>query len=222
MQTATHTINVANKGAVTSVWQIPGRYTAALIIAHGAGQDMNSEFISYLHEQIAAQDILTVKFNFPYLEQGRKAPDRPPVLEATWLSVIARVLEKTGLQPEQLFLSGKSMGGRYASLLAARQQVYAGVLLYGYPLHAPGKIDQPRCDHFPDIHCPVLFFQGTRDALCNLAVLQEKIPLLPTESKLHVIEGGDHSFKVLKRLARTQASVWEEIANMTVTWIKQH
>ncbi|MGR9046056.1 MAG: alpha/beta family hydrolase, partial [Gammaproteobacteria bacterium] len=117
MKTENHSIRVSEKSIISSSWLIPEGYERALIIAHGAGQDMNSPFISALHEGIAKHNILTVKFNFPYLEQGRKVPDRPSVLMATWHAVINAVKTRTDLSYEHIILSGKSMGGRYASLL---------------------------------------------------------------------------------------------------------
>ncbi len=123
MKKQVHKLVVNEKSTITSEWLIPDNFQNALIIAHGAGNGMNSPFISYLHEQIAKHDILTVKFNFPYMEKARKAPDRAPILEATWLKVINTVIEKTHLSAQQIFLSGKSMGGRYASMIAVNGQL---------------------------------------------------------------------------------------------------
>lgn len=218
MKTEHHTLVVNDKASVSSIWLIPEHYQTALIIAHGAGNGMNSPFISYLHERIAEQNILTVKFNFPYMELGRKAPDRAPVLEATWHKIIAAVVEKTHLSQQQIFLSGKSMGGRYASMIAA-QQNYAGVILYGYPLHAPGRTDKLRAEHLGSIQCPMLFFQGTRDSLCQLDKLKSYLAELTPSPNLHIIEGGDHSFKTLKKQNRTEESVWAEIAETSAGWI---
>lgn len=218
MKTENHTLIINDKDDISSVWLFPESYQSALIIAHGAGNDMNSAFISYLHENIAEQNILTIKFNFPYMEQGKKAPNRPPILEATWQKMIDAVLEKTDLSAEQVFLSGKSMGGRYASMIAAEQK-YAGVILFGYPLHAPGKPANLRAEHLVSIQCPLLFFQGTRDSLCQLDKLQESLKKLAPTPKLHIIEGGDHSFKTLKRLNRTEESVWQEIVQVSSEWI---
>ncbi len=218
MKTENHTLLINDKDSISSVWLYPDSYQSAIIIAHGAGNGMNSAFISYLHETIAEQNILSIKFNFPYMEQEKKAPNRPAVLEATWQKMIEAVLEKTNLSSEQIFLSGKSMGGRYASMIAAKQQ-YAGVILFGYPLHAPGKSLTPRIEHFSSIQCPSLFFQGTRDSLCQLDKLQESLKELAQPSKLLIIEGGDHSFKTLKRLNRTEESVWQEIVQATTAWI---
>ncbi len=218
MKTECHTLIVNDKTNVSSIWIFPEIYQSALIIAHGAGNDMNSNFISYLHEQIAEQNILTIKFNFPYMEQGRKTPDRAPILEATWEQMITSVLEKTSLSTEQIFLSGKSMGGRYASMIATKQKI-AGVILFGYPLHAPGKPHKLRVEHLKSIQCPLLFFQGTRDSLCQLDKLQKSLNELVPTPKLHIIEGGDHSFKTLKSLNRTEESVWLEIVQTTTDWI---
>lgn len=219
MKKQNHQLVINEKSTISSVWLIPENYQTALIIAHGAGNGMDSPFTSYLHEQIAQHDILSIKFNFPYMEQGRKAPNRPPVLEATWQKVIESVVEKTQLSANQIFVSGKSMGGRYASIIASKQQ-FAGVILFGYPLHAPGKSSTLKIEHFKDISCPILFIQGTRDSLCQLDKLQQSLEKFVPNANLHIIEGGDHSFKTLKRLNRTEESVWQEIVQVTVSWIK--
>lgn len=217
-----HLINVSDKLRISSAWLIPENYRAVLIIAHGAGNDMHSGFISFLHQTIAEQGILTVKFNFPYKELGRKAPDRPPVLESAWKTVIEAVLKKTQCPPEQVFLSGKSMGGRYASMVAAQNSDFGGLILFGYPLHPPGKPDQMRVEHLRRIQCPMLFFQGTRDTLCKLEKLRPVLETLKPHRVLHIIEGGDHSFKVLKKLNRSEQDVLSEVASKTVEWISQH
>ncbi len=220
MKQETRSITVADKGDIDSIWLVPEDYQAILIIAHGAGSDMHSPFISFLQRSIAEQGIMTVKFNFPYMQQGRRAPDHAPILEATWLAVIDAVLQDTKCRPEQLFLSGKSMGGRYASsMIAAQQQGFGGLILYGYPLHPPGKPEKLRSAHLAAITCPMLFFQGTRDALCRLDILKAVLQGLDPVPELHVIDGGDHSFKVLKRLQRSEQSVWEEIARHSSAWI---
>jgi uncharacterized protein len=221
MKPENHLIKVNNNTEISSVWLIPEQYQHALIIAHGAGNDMHSGFISTLHEGIAEADILTVKFNFPYMEQGRKAPDRPAVLEATWQAIIDAVLERTRLAPDKLVLSGKSMGGRYASMIAAQRPGFGGVILFGYPLHAAGKADKLRAGHLSSISAPLLFFQGTRDALCQLDQLQTVLKALPVKADLHIIEGGDHSFKVLKRLNRSEQAVMDEVIKTSAAWIQR-
>lgn len=222
MKTEHHTITVTPKANISSTWLIPKKYKAVLIIAHGAGRDMNSTFISHLHEGIAEQNILTVKFNFPYMEQGLKAPNTPHVLEETWHKVIDMVLERTGVNRKHIFLSGKSMGGRYATLLACKEDLFGGIILFGYPLHAPGKPDKPRFDLLKSIHEPMLFFQGTRDSLCKLDIFKPLLETLSPKPTLHIIDGGDHSFKLLKRIDRSNESVLDEIANKSAEWINEN
>ncbi len=221
MNTETHKIRVNEKAVVSTIWHIPDHYEYILLIAPGAGKNMHSEFITTLHDGIAEHDIMTVKFNFPYLEQGRTAPNTPTVLEDTWLAVIDAVMAQTGAPREKLFLSGKSMGGRYATLLAAKIDGFAGLILYGYPLHAPGKTEKPRGQELNAIHSPMLFFQGTRDSLCNLGVFKPILENLNPAPELVVIEGADHSFKLLKRLKRSQASVYQELIDKSARWIKK-
>lgn len=221
MKTEHHTITITKKADISSVWLIPEKYKSVLIIAHGAGRDMDSFFVSKLHEGIAKHDILTVKFNFPYMEQGLRAPNTPHVLEETWQKVINTVIEKTGVSRKQIFLSGKSMGGRYASILASKEDLYAGIILFGYPLHAPGKPDIPRFNQLKVIHEPMLFFQGTRDSLCQLRVFKPLLETLSPKPTLHIIEGGDHSFKLLKRIDRSEESVFEEVIKASANWITQ-
>lgn len=221
MKTENHTITITQKADISSVWLIPKQYSAVLIIAHGAGRDMNATFITKLHEGIAKHGILTVKFNFPYMEKGLRAPNTPHVLEETWQKVIDSVIEKTGVTRKQIFLSGKSMGGRYATVLASKEDLYAGIILFGYPLHAPGKPDKPRFNHLKAIHEPLLFFQGTRDSLCQLSVFEPLLKTLSPQPTLHVIEGGDHSFKLLKRIDRSEQSVFDEVIKLSAEWIKK-
>ncbi len=221
MKTEHHTITITQKADISSTWIIPNEYKSVLIIAHGAGHDMNSTFMSQIHEGIAKHNVLTVKFNFPYMEKGLKAPNTPHVLEETWQQVINTVIEKTGVSRKQIFLSGKSMGGRYATILTSKEDLYAGIILYGYPLHAPGKPEKPRFNHLKAIHEPMLFFQGSRDSLCQLKVFEPLLETLSPKPILHIIEGADHSFKLLKRINRTEQSVFNEIIQTSADWINQ-
>ncbi len=219
MKTETHKITLSPKAYFSSIWLIPNHYEAVLLIAPGAGKDMHSEFISHLHEGIAEKGVMTVKFNFPYLEVGRNAPNTPSILEDTWLAMIEAVMAQTGLPREKIFLSGKSMGGRYATLLAAKMDGFAGIILYGYPLHAPGRKNKPRSEDLNSVHSPMLFFQGSRDSLCELEVFKPIVDKLEDKAQLNIIEGGDHSFKLLKRLNRSEESVYDELVNDSVEWI---
>ncbi len=192
-----------------------------MILAHGAGNDMHNALISHVHERLAERGLMTVKFNFPYKEYGRNAPDRAPVLEETWHAVIAAVRNDPTLAPKSLFLAGKSMGGRIASQLVGQGEDCTGLVCLGYPLHPPNKRDTLCTSHWPQIHCPMLFIEGTRDTLCDITLLNAEFDRIEGQATLHLIEGGDHSFKVLKRLGRSEQSVWDEFVEVMVKWFEE-
>lgn len=218
-----HRITDQNDTDITSVWTItehfiPGE-SDAIFLAHGAGNDMNHPFMSYFHEAFARAGLLSVKFNFPYTEAGRKAPDRPAVLEQTWRAVVEMVMSHEAMQPRRLFLAGKSMGGRIASLAVAHGLPCDGLIFLGYPLHPPKQTGKSRTDHWSDIHCPTLFLEGTRDTLCDLHLLESLLSHLSGPSTLKVIEGADHSFKVPKSLNRPQDQVYEDMVHTVIDWM---
>jgi predicted alpha/beta-hydrolase family hydrolase len=166
---------------------------------------------------IAAASVTVVTFNFLYSEGKRGAPDRAEVLEATWLGVLEDLRGK-GFGP-RLFIGGKSMGGRYASMVAAKDGVdVPGVVLLGYPLHPPAKPEQLRVAHLPSVRAPMLFVQGSRDPFGTEAEVRAALGDLP-RARLVVIEGGDHSLATPKKsgvtLPQTMARVAAEIARFT-------
>lgn len=180
---------------------------------------MNSPFLSYVHEALGARGILSVKFNFPYKERRAKLPDRAPLLEATWRALIAAVRNDAELAPARLFVGGKSMGGRIASQVVAAGVACDGLVFLGYPLHPPRRPESLRSDHLPAVASPMLFIQGTRDALCDLALLRKALEEVRTPSTLHVIEGGDHSFHVPKRSRRSESDILHEITEVVACFV---
>jgi hypothetical protein len=163
---------------------------------------------------------MTVKFNFPYKEKGGKLPDRPHLLMDTWRSVADSVANDSELAPRRQFHAGKSLGGRIASLLAAEGAAPAGLIFLGYPLHPPGKPDKLRIAHLGRIGCPMLFIQGTRDALCDLDILTRVLADLGDEKNvLYRVEGADHSFRVLKKLKRDTSDIYDEISRCALDFI---
>ena len=209
---------------VSSRWALPSGYRAggpAVVLAHGAGNDMHNPFLSAIHLGLAERGFLSLKFNFPYTEQGRKAPDRMPRLEATWRAVLAALRADPRLAPGRLILGGKSMGGRVASHLAAGGEPCDGLVFLGYPLHPAGKPEQLRDAHLHAIACPMLFIQGTRDPLCRLELLLPVLARVGTRARLYRIEGGDHSFRVPKKLGRSEPELWDEILAETAQWMDQ-
>jgi len=165
----------------------------AIILAHGAGQGMNSPFMSYFHGELAKHGFHSVKFNFEYMDAQRRVPDPQPKLQARYRSVIENVI--TEHRPKRLIIGGKSMGGRVASYVAADIPEVRGLIFLGYPLHPPGKPDQLRDQHLYGLHVPMLFISGTKDTFAEPALLAPVVGKIGANATLEWIEGGDHSLK---------------------------
>lgn len=225
MQIFERTLAVDAKAQIGSVWARPQGWKrgsrSAVVLAHGAGAGMDHEFISDFHLKLAHEGYLTVKFNFPYKHAGRRAPDRGPRLEAAFRKLLEAVRAYSP-RPKQLFVGGKSMGGRIASQLAAQGEPMSGLFLLGYPLHPPHRPERLRSEHLPSIGCPALFIQGTRDALCRLELLGPILSRQENPVRLQVIEGGDHSFNVLKRSGRTRTETRQEVLATLLDWLAQY
>jgi hypothetical protein len=210
---------------VSSVWAVPEDFRAgqadALILAHGAGNDMNHPFLSFVHESLAAEGWLTIRFNFPYKEQGKKAPDVAAKLERTFRAVLLQARNDEALKPRRLFIGGKSLGGRIASQLAAQGEDVAGLVFLGYPLHPPAQPAKLRVAQLKDISCPMLFISGSKDPFCQLNHLKQTLKSLKRRTNLYIIEEGDHSFQVPQHTGRTEKDVWREIVSVISRWLKQ-
>jgi predicted alpha/beta-hydrolase family hydrolase len=191
----------------------PGR--AALILAHGAGAGQRSPFMVSFANALAALGVETITFNFPYTEQKRRVPDRAPVLEACYRAVIDAVCPPA----DRVFIGGKSMGGRIATQVAAAdpERPIAGLVLLGYPLHPPGRPAERRDAHLPAVGRPMLFIQGSRDAFGTPSELTLALASVVPPATLHVVTGGDHSFKVSK--ATDQAAVYEDVQRTIAGWV---
>ena len=167
---------------------------ALLVLAHGAGAGQTHPFMVSVARALAARRVSVVTFDFPYMRDRRKVPDRAPILESAFRDVVRAAVESGPGLP--LFIGGKSMGGRMATHLGAQQlESLSGIVVFGYPLHPPGKPDQPRTAHLPSIGVPTLIVQGERD---TFGTPEELRPVLETMTgaTLHVVEGGDHSLTV--------------------------
>ncbi|MFC1579607.1 alpha/beta family hydrolase [Thermodesulfobacteriota bacterium] len=191
-----------------------------VIIAHGAGGDMENPFIVHLCNGLAGAGHITLRFNFPYRERGRKAPDGQKKLILTWEKVFQFFKEESGYAMEHIVVSGKSMGGRIASQMVAEGLMAAkGLVLFGYPLHAPGRKEKLRDAHLHHIQIPMLFFSGTRDSLCDLDLLKGVLNKVHAPWHLEIIQGGDHSFKTLKAMERSQEDVYDQILSRMIVWL---
>lgn len=199
---------------------VHGRGGTALLLGHGAGGTRRTPFLVHLAEAVAASGRTVVLFNFPYVDAGRKAPDRPEVLEVAVRVAGAQVRER--LRARHLVLGGKSMGGRIASQVVAQGEAADGLLLLGYPLHPAGRPEKQRQAHLPSIRCPMLFIQGTRDALAHFDLMEPLVSRLGSQATLHVVEGGDHSFALPKRAGRSQSQVESEIVGAITGWLDAH
>jgi predicted alpha/beta-hydrolase family hydrolase len=192
----------------------------SVIVAHGAGNDMENPLIVAFADGLWQAGYPTLRFNFPYKEKGRKAPDRPDVLEETWISAFKFFKSKTEPESGEIVGAGKSMGGRIASQLVAEGRLPVNRLLFlGYPLHPPGKKDKLRDAHLYRIQIPMLFFAGTRDPLCDLQKLDTVLKKLERIWSLDVIEGGDHSFKTPKSSGLTPEAIYEHIVQKSIDWM---
>jgi len=216
LDTQTVKILLDEKSEVSAMIARPERFrpgkTDCVVLAHGAGTDMHHPFISYFHDAIAEAGWISIKFNFLYKEQGRKAPDTPSKLQRTFVQVLNYFRADRELRPPRLFIGGKSMGGRIASHVAASGQDVAGLVFLGYPLHAPNRFDKLRSEHLRSISCPMLFVAGTKDPFCRLDLLAETLAQIDAPTETHLVEGGNHDFRVPKRLARSPEQIWQEVA----------
>jgi predicted alpha/beta-hydrolase family hydrolase len=204
---------------VTVIDALPDSASAGwqLIYAPGAGSSVRDPFGAYLCERLAGVGIPATRFQFPYQEAGSRGPDRPPVLEASWLAVI----DATRREGEKLIVSGRSMGGRVASLVASGGAAGVdGLVCFAYPLHQPGHPERARTAHLGTISVPTLFCSGTRDAFGAPDELGAAAALVPG-SRLHLIDGADHGFGVLKRSGRTRENVWAEAADALLGWARE-
>jgi uncharacterized protein len=190
-----------------------------LILGHGAGAGQTSRFMTKFATGLAARGVNVVTFNFLYTEHGRRIPDTNNDLEACFRAVIEAVRHnKIG----HLVIGGKSLGGRIASQIAAAGTPdVAGLVFLGYPLHPPGKRNQLRAKHLPDITVPMLFVQGSRDTFGTPEELLPIIKNLKAPADLYVVEGGDHSFKVLKRAGVAQEDTYKAVLDRIELWLRQ-
>jgi len=196
---------------------------AAVLLAHGAGADMESEFMVAVAEGLAGLGFPVLRFRYPYMERAqregrRRPPDRAPVLERAHAAALGELQRRR--PGRRILLAGKSMGGRMGTHLAAQGFDCAGLVLFGYPLHPPGKPEKQRSEHFPATVQPALFLQGTRDKLCDLDLLRAALRTYGGRASLEVVEGADHGFAVPKRSGLTQQAVRADLLGRVDAWFR--
>ncbi len=190
-----------------------------LLLAHGAGAGMDSPFMSAMQKCLAQNGVLTICFNFSYIQMGRKMPGPAKRLTEEFRLVLEKILAEDGDQP--LFLGGKSMGGRIASYVAGDYARVAGLIFLGYPLHAPGKPGLARAEHLYILERPMLFISGDRDRLAEISLIQQVVARIGKRAVLYPVPDGDHSLKVPKRSGRATEEVWRESCLFAAQWMRR-
>src|SRR5881409_1225129 len=188
------------------------------VLAHGAGAGMRHPFLESISQRLAEQGIATLRYQFPYMERRARRPDPPAIAAA---AVRAAVAEAGRVAPGlPLVAGGKSFGGRMTSTAQAEAPLpgVRGLVFLGFPLHPPGRPGDSRAEHLAQVEIPMLFLQGDRDEFADLKLLEPVVKRLGDRATLHLVEGGDHSFHVLKRSGRTDAEVMGELVDTIVEW----
>jgi predicted alpha/beta-hydrolase family hydrolase len=214
-----HFVAGENGGIVSGLLIKPADARALLVLAHGAGAGMRHRFMEDTAVKLADRGVATLRYQFPYMEKRLKRPDSEAILTNSVSAAIATGKKQTPDLP--IFAGGKSMGGRMTSLAAANAPIedVRGIIYFGFPLHAMGKPSAARGDHLSRIDLPMLFLQGSRDGLADLKLLQPLCKKLGNGAELFIIEGGDHSFHMLKSAKRTDDEVLDELTDKAAQWM---
>jgi hypothetical protein len=206
---------------VSGLLETPPSAHAILAIAHGAGAGMRHRFLGDLSKGLAKRGVATLRYQFPYMEAGRKRPDPPAKAVA---AVRAALAEAERLEPDlPLFAGGKSFGGRMTSTAEAEGHVAGviGLVFFGFPLHAPGKPSTERGDHLREVRVPMLFLQGTRDNFADSALIKKTCSGLGKRARLVTFAEADHSFHVPKSSGSTDAETLGAMIGATADWIDE-
>lgn len=208
----------------TYAYQGPARgVDRAVLLAHGAGTDLDAAPLRVVADALADAKIPSLRFNYPYKDRGGKAPDRPPVLLDATRAAVAELARRTKLPTDHLVIGGRSMGGRYCSLVAGAEDdpvSVRGLVLLGYPLHAAGKPEKARDDHFRRLTMPVLFVSGTRDALASQPDLRKSARKAKGPVSWCWLDSADHGFRPLKSSGNTLDDALTAAAEATVAWVR--
>jgi predicted alpha/beta-hydrolase family hydrolase len=205
-------------GRVSALLLRPRDAWLLYVLAHGAGAGMRHAFMEAMARRLAARGVATFRYQFPYTEAGGRRPDAPRILQATVRAAVAAAREAAADLP--LIAGGKSLGGRMTSSAAAERPLEGvrGIVFLGFPLHPRKEPGVERAAHLDDVDLPMLFLQGTRDDLADLGLIRQVCARLGDRATLHVVEGADHAFHVLRRSGRTDAEVLDELADVVAQW----
>lgn len=213
------TLTVDGTTAVSALWLQPPQPRATYVFAHGAGAGMQHSFMEALSQALAEQSVATLRYQFPYMERGSRRPDTPAVAQAAVRAAVAAAQERLPGVP--LLAGGKSFGGRMTSQAQAAGVLpgVRGLVFVGFPLHPAGKPGRDRAAHLASVRVPMLFLQGTRDELAELALLRGVVDELGDTATLHVEDDADHAFHVRARSGRNDAQVVQALAGAVARWL---
>ena len=211
-------LRVSDRVEVSALLVVPARPRALYVLAHGAGAGMRHAFMLAMAQRLAARGVATLRFQFPYVEQGSRRIDPEPLLLDTVRAAVAMGREEAG--GVTLLAGGKSMGGRMTSRAAAASPLagVSGLAFLGFPLHPAGQPGTSRAEHLSKFVLPLLFLQGTRDTLAELDLLRPVVDKLGARATLHIVEHADHMFHVPKKSGRTDEQVLDELADTISAW----
>ena len=216
------TIAIDGTESVSGLWLAPPEARACLVLAHGAGAGMTHKAMTALAEGLAQRGVATLRYQFPYMEKGAKRPDPPAVAHAAVRAAVAEAGRRVPGLP--LFAGGKSFGGRMTSQAQAHAPLPAvrGLVFFAFPLHPAGQPSNERAQHLADVTTPMLFLQGTRDALAELDLLRPTVAALGARATLALVEEADHTFHVPAKTGRKDAEVLAGILDVTTAWMATH
>ena len=213
-------IEIAPGEAVSALLMQPPQARACYVFAHGAGAGMTHASMEKVAAELAERGIATLRYQFPYMEKGSKRPDAPAVAHAAVRAAVSEAGRRCGALP--LIAGGRSFGGRMTSQAQALSPLpgVRGLAFLGFPLHPAGKPASERAKHLTGINIPMLFLQGTRDALAELNLLEPVVKDLGPRATSRLLEGADHSFHVLKSSGRSDREVMDEALDAFVAWVE--
>jgi len=208
-------------GTVSALLTKPKDASCFLVFAHGAGADMRNPFMEGMSQELAFRGVATLRYQFPYTEKGSRRPDPRPILLATVRSALTFAKDLSEGLP--LLAGGKSMGGRMTSLTMSEERSpgIQGIVFFGFPLHPAGSRSTERAEHLSNLNVPMLFLQGTRDALADLSLLKDICKMLGKRATLIVVEDADHSFHVPKRTRKRSEDILSDLAVAVADWSRR-
>jgi len=216
------TIEIKADETVSGLWLAPPDARACLVLAHGAGAGMTHRSMAAIADGLCARGVATLRYQFPYMERGGKRVDPPPVAHAAVRQAVAAARARAGDAP--LFAGGRSFGARMTSQAQALDPLEGvrGLIFFAFPLHPAGKPSEDRAAHLASVTIPMLFLQGSNDALAELDLLRRTLASLGDIASLDLIPDADHAFHVPARTGRKDAEVLSEVLDRTVIWMAAH